>query len=153
MRMDKTVEALNRLVEINNDRIEGYETAASETDEQALKSLFNRFARASHTCREELVKEITSLEGTPTEGTKNSGKLFRIWMDVKVALTSKDRKAIFNSCEFGEANARETYEHVLKHDRDHLGAYYITMINSQMSILKGDHDQVSAIREELRMYT
>lgn len=151
--MDKTVEALNRLVEINNDRIEGYETAASETDEQALKSLFSRFARASHTCRKELANEITSLEGTPTEGTKNSGKLFRIWMDVKVSLTANDRKAIFNSCEFGETNARETYEHVLKHDREHLDSYHINMINTQMSLLKGDHDQVSAIREELRKYT
>ena len=153
MRMDKTVYALNRLVEINNDRIEGYETAASETDEQALKALFGRFAQASHTCREELAREIASLEGTPTEGTRNSGKLFRIWMDVKVALTSNNRKAIFNSCEFGEANALETYEHVLKHDREHLGAYHISMINTQMSILSGDHDLVRAIRDELRMYT
>lgn len=153
MKMDKTVEALNKLVEINNDRIEGYETAAGETDEQALKALFGRFAQASHTCREELSKEITSLEGTPTEGTKNSGKLFRVWMDVKVAVASNDRKAIFNSCEFGEANALETYEHVLKHDREHLGAYHISMINSQLSVLKGDHDQVRAMRDELRMYT
>lgn len=150
--MDKTVDALNRLVEINNDRIEGYETAASETDEQAMKALFGRFAQASHSCREELAKEISSLEGTPTEGTKNAGKLFRAWMDVKAALTSNDRKAILNSCEFGEPNALETYEHVLKHDRKHLGSHHINMINKQMSLLRRDHDQVSAMRDELRMH-
>ncbi|HQW02148.1 MAG TPA: hypothetical protein PLR30_06715 [Saprospiraceae bacterium] len=41
----------------------------------------------------------------------------------------------------------------INNDRDHLGAYSISMINAQMSLLKGGHDQVSAIREELRMYT
>ncbi len=153
MRIDKTVDALNRLVEINNDRIEGYETAAGETDEQALKTLFGRFALASHTCREELANEISSLEGMPTEGTKTSGKIFRAWMDVKAALTSNDRKAILNSCEFGETNALETYEHVLKHDRKHLGSHHISMINKQMSLLRRDHYEVSAMREELKMHT
>jgi hypothetical protein len=31
---------LNTLIIINNDRIEGYETAAKETEEQDLKVLF-----------------------------------------------------------------------------------------------------------------
>lgn len=153
MKRDKTVDALNRLVEINNDRIEGYKTAASVTDEQALKALFGRFAQGSQTCRTELAKEITSLAGTPTEGTKNSGKLFRAWMDVKAALTSNDRKGIFNSCEFGEANALVTYENVLTRDREHLSSSHISMINKQMSMLKGDHGMVRSIRNELRMYT
>jgi len=31
---------LNTLIENNNDRIEGYETASNETEEQDLKTLF-----------------------------------------------------------------------------------------------------------------
>jgi hypothetical protein len=31
---------LNTLITINNDRIEGYETATKETEEQDLKTLF-----------------------------------------------------------------------------------------------------------------
>jgi hypothetical protein len=34
------------------------------------------------------------VEGTPEEGTRITGKFFRVWMDVKAALTNKDRKAI-----------------------------------------------------------
>ena len=34
MKEEKTIEVLNTLITINNDRIEGYETAAKETDEQ-----------------------------------------------------------------------------------------------------------------------
>ena len=33
MKNEKTIEVLNKLIIINNDRIEGYETAAKETEE------------------------------------------------------------------------------------------------------------------------
>ena len=33
MENEKTIGALNKLIEINNDRIEGYETASKETKE------------------------------------------------------------------------------------------------------------------------
>lgn len=153
MTNEKTVDALNRLVEINNDRIEGYETASKETDEQDLKALFGRFAQASHTCRKELANEITSLDGTPTDGTKNTGKIFRAWMDVKAALTGKDRQAILSSCEFGEDNALGTYENVLNNEREHLSPSHISMINTQMSLLRGDHDKVKAMRDAIKMHT
>jgi len=152
MKNEETVDVLNKLVEINNDRIEGYETASKETDEQDLKSLFGRFAQASHKCRQELATEITSLGGTPTEGTKNTGKFFRVWMDVKAALTGKDRKAILSSCEFGEDHALETYEDVLENDTEHLGAKHISMITAQMATIRADHDKVKAMRDALEVH-
>jgi uncharacterized protein (TIGR02284 family) len=152
MKNEKTVDVLNKLVEINNDRIEGYETAAKETEEQDLKTLFGRFAQASHRCRQELANEITSLGGTPTDGTKNTGKFFRVWMDVKAALTGKDRKAILNSCEFGEDNALDTYENVLKNDTEHLSARHISMVNNQMALIRGDHNKVKAMRDALEVH-
>jgi len=150
MNNEKTVDALNKLVEINNDRIEGYETASKATGEPDLQSLFDRLAKASHKCRQELAAEIISLGGTPTDGTKNTGKLFRAWMDVKAALTGKDRKAILSSCEFGEDNALQTYENVLKNDREHLNARLVSMINGQMSLLRQDHDRVKSLRDALK---
>ena len=152
MKNEETVDVLNKLVEINNDRIEGYETASKETDEQDLKSLFGRFAQASHKCRQELATEITSLGGTPTEGTKNTGKFFRVWMDVKAALTGKDRKAILSSCEFGEDNAIDTYEDVLQNDAEDLSANHISMITAQMVSIRADHDSVKVMRDELEVH-
>lgn len=61
---------LNTLIEINNDRIEGYETASKETDETDLKTLFAQLAQTSHECKDELVDEVEALGGTPEEGTK-----------------------------------------------------------------------------------
>ena len=99
---EKSIDVLNTLIEINNDRIEGYETASKETDEEDLRTLFSQLMQTSESCKKELVNEVLELGGTPVEGTKTTGKFFRAWMDVKAALTNKDREAILNSCEHGE---------------------------------------------------
>jgi uncharacterized protein (TIGR02284 family) len=70
-------------------------------------------------------------------------------MDVKAALTGKDRKAILNSCEFGEDEALETYEDVQEKDAEHLSAEQKNMISSQYELLKTDHDTVKAMRDAL----
>jgi len=146
MEKEKTIEVLNTLITINNDRIEGYETAAKETEEQDLKVLFAQFSSTSQKCKNDLVIEVTNLGGAPAEGTKTTGKFFRVWMDVKAALTGNDRKAILNSCEYGEDVAKETYEEALKNDSENLSGEQRTMIEAQYALLKADHDKVKSMR-------
>ncbi len=149
MHNDNKIEVLNKLITINNDRIEGYETAAKETEEQDLKSLFAQFSYTSQKCKQELSNEVTKLGGTPAEGTLTSGKFFRVWMDVKTALTGKDRKAILNSCEYGEDMAKDTYKKVLENDLENLNAEQHSMIKAQHILLVADHDKVKALRNAL----
>jgi uncharacterized protein (TIGR02284 family) len=149
MEKEKAIDVLNSLITINNDRIEGYETATKETEELDLKTLFARFISTSHKCRQELVMEVNRLGGEAAEGTKTSGKFFRVWMDVKAALTGKDRKAILNSCEYGEDKALETYDNAVENDSEHLNAEQQTMVLAQKSLLKADHDHVKALRDAL----
>jgi uncharacterized protein (TIGR02284 family) len=149
MEKEKTIEVLNTLITITNDRIEGYETAAKETEEQDLKVLFAQFSSTSQKCKNDLVIEVTKLGGAPAEGTKTTGKFFRVWMDVKAALTGNDRKAILNSCEYGEDVAKETYEEALKNDSENLSGEQQTMIEAQYALLKADHDKVKSMRNAL----
>jgi len=149
MEKEKTIDVLNELVEINNDRIEGYETAYKETEEHDLKSLFGELAGTSKRNNQELSNEILNLGGEPTDSTKVTGKFFRVWMDVKAALTGKDRKAILNSCEFGEDQALETYEDVLKDDLEHLSMGQQSLVHKQHGLLKTDHDKVKRLRDAL----
>lgn len=145
--MKDNVDVLNKLLEINNDRLEGYETALKETDEHDLKTLFAELARTSHKCIIELTDEIRSLNGDPVEGTKVSGKFFRVWMDVKAALTGRDRKAILSSCEFGEDKAVETYEEVLRDDLEHLSSMQQDLVRSEYALIKADHDKIRYLRD------
>lgn len=148
MENEKSIDVLNKLVVINNDRIEGYETAIKETDESDLIAMFNQFLATSRKCKQELVSEVSRLGGEVEEGTKTSGKFFRAWMDVKAALTARDRKAILGSCEFGEDNAIGTYQSVLKDDMEHLNTQQQTMVKNQYNIIKADHDKVRSMRDQ-----
>ena len=147
MENEKTIAVLNTLITINNDRIEGYETAAKETEEQDLKTLFAHFSSTSKTCKQELTSEVSRLGGAAAEGTLTAGKLHRVWMDVKAAITGKDRKAILNSCEYGEEFAKDTYEKVLENDKENLSMEQQTMIKAQHALLGADHDKVKSMRD------
>ena len=96
------IAALNSLITINNDRYEGYTTAAKESKDMDLDKQFFESAGKSKMYAGKLAQYVRELGGEPTEGTTNSGKLYRIWMDVKAAIVAKDRAAILSSCEFGE---------------------------------------------------
>ena len=147
MENEKTIAVLNTLITINNDRIEGYETASKETEEQDLKTLFAQFSSTSQKCKQELTNEVSKLGGTSAEGTLTTGKLHRVWMDVKATLTGKDREAILKSCEFGEGVAQDTYEKALENDIDNLNVEQQTMIKAQHTLLKADHDKVKSMRD------
>ena len=109
-RNEKAIGILNDLIQINNDRIVGYDKAIDELkDEDAdLKTLFHRYTQDSKQFATELTYEVTRLGGNPTEGTTNSGKIYRVWMDLKAAITGKDRQTILNNCEFGEDAAQKS---------------------------------------------
>ena len=68
-------------------------------------------------------------------------------MDVKAALTGKDRKAILNSCEYGEDQAKDTYEKALENDKENLSIEQQTMIKVQHTLLGADHDKVKSMRD------
>lgn len=149
MNRERAIEVLNTLVTINNDRIEGYEKASKQTDELDLKTLFAQFIATSHKLKQELVNEVNLLGGKVAEGTLVSGKFFRVWMDVKAAITGRDRKAILNSCEFGEEAATDTYDKVMENESEHLTAEQYFMISDQKTVLTADQVQVRLLRDEL----
>ena len=143
----KVVDVLNSLIQINNDRIDGYDHATKETDESDLKSLFQDLANTSRKCNDELIAKVDELGGTPTKGTLTSGKLYRVWMDFKAAVTKKDRKAILSSCEYGEDWAVKTYKNALEDKSSELPAELVKLIRDQFNRIKRGHDTVKSLRD------
>ncbi|MGV9003193.1 PA2169 family four-helix-bundle protein [Flavobacterium sp.] len=146
MEASKNIKALNALIEINNDRVEGYETAATETKDADLKILFANLKATSLANLSDLRTEVLRLGGEVEEGTRITGKFFRVWMDLKAALTGNDRAAILDSCEFGEDQALSTYKNALE-NREDLSTEYVALIQKQHQELRADHDKVKALRD------
>jgi uncharacterized protein (TIGR02284 family) len=145
MSNNKSVDLLNTLVVINHDRMMGYETAAKETYQEDLKALFSQFRYISQENKAQLTKEVYRLGGIPDETTKITGDFYRIWMDIKAALTGNDRQTILESCEYGEKVAADTYIEVLSNNIDEISNEQRTMLNAQLGLLNDNHYTIKGL--------
>jgi len=145
---EKTVEVLNDLIEINYDRVRGYEKAADETNtkDADLRSLFTDFANESRRYANELSSIVRSLGEEPATDTTKRGKIYRAWMDVKAVITGSSRKAILDSCEYGEDAAQRAYERALESDAE-IAADVRQVIMEQKQNLRKGHDRVKSMRD------
>lgn len=140
-----TVDILNDLVLINNDRIEGYQRALKETPDADLKHLFTRLIGESHKLKMQLGTEIEVLGEDMEAGTTNSGKLYRAWLDVKDIFTGPDRKSILSNCEAAEEAVQRAYEDAL--GENELPAFIRAIIYSQQQTLKTAHNEIKALSD------
>jgi uncharacterized protein (TIGR02284 family) len=140
-------EILNDLIQINNDRIEGYEKALKELqpEDSDLKALFVRMIGESHKYKLTLATEVEVLGADADTGTTNSGKIYRTWMDVKAIFTGHDRKTVLNNCEFGEDAAQKAYKTAL--EEEDLSEYLRTIISDQKAQLRVSHDEIKGLRD------
>ena len=142
-----TTEVLNDLVQINNDRIAGYEKARTELKEEDadLKALFLDMISESQKYKMALGTEIAALGDDIDTGTTNSGKIYRAWMDVKALFTGHDRKTVLNNCEFGEDAAQNAYKMAL--EAEDLPANIRTLVSDQKASLRTSHDEIKRLRD------
>lgn len=148
MQKSETIEILNDLVQINNDRITGYEHALKElkAEDVDLKILFENMIDQSRKIRIDLGNEVQVLGAAIEKGTTNSGKIYKAWMDIKAVFTGHDRHAVLSNCEFGEDAAQKAYKTALA--AEDLPAFLHEMIQDQQIILRGSHDEIKALRDE-----
>ncbi|MES3018814.1 MAG: PA2169 family four-helix-bundle protein [Bacteroidota bacterium] len=147
METKESTGVLNDLILINNDRIEGYQRAKEELKDgnEDLKSLFTDMIEESHKLKMALATEVASAGEEIEEGTTNSGKIYRAWMDVKAAFSGHDRKAVLENCEFGEDAAQKAYQMALK--EDDLPGHIHALISDQKATLRVSHDKIKALRD------
>ena len=140
-------EILNDLIQINNDRVAGYEKAIEElqSEDADLKTLFVKMIGESHTYKMALATEVQALGEEIETGTTNSGKIYRAWMDVKAIFSGHDRKTVLNNCEFGEDAAQKAYKMAL--EEDGISADLRALITEQKASLRTSHDEIKALRD------
>ena len=148
MENEKVIGILNDLIKINQDRVVGYEKAIDELkDEDAdLRTLFQRYITESREYSQELTQEVSRLGGNPVDGTTNSGKIYRVWMDLKATITGHDRETVLNNCEFGEDAAQKAYDTALNADVEFEPSIRDLVVRQKAS-LKVGHDEVKRLRD------
>lgn len=143
---EEIVDDLNDLVKINNDRIQGYEKAIEDNEDSQLDDLFRRYVVQSQNFRSQLADHIVRIDGTAVSdatSTDISSKIHRAWIDIKAAVTGKDRSTVLSSVEFGESAAVEAYQDAI--DKDHIPAYIKEDLKKQLTELQSALDKIKSL--------
>ncbi len=144
----ETIEILNDLITINNDRIAGYEKAMEELkgNDTDICLVFEKMIDESRELRNALGREVQVLGGTMAEGTMASGKIHRALMDVEAIFTGHDSHTILANCEAGEDAAQRAYSAALA--EKHIPHFLRDMISGQQKLLRNAHDEIKDLRNQ-----
>jgi uncharacterized protein (TIGR02284 family) len=105
------VSEVHHIMEVLNERVNGYQKAIENVDDQEASSLFLELKKQAEAFEEELkpFAEINPEEA----GTRVIGDVWHFWMDLKGAITRKGTEAMLGACITGEKAAVRNYEEVL----------------------------------------
>jgi len=143
---EMTIEMLNDLIKINNDRIVGYEKAIEEAKgkEQDLKTIFEKMIGESTAYKNELVEKAEALgDENVADETTVTGDIYRAWMEIKSTFKD-DPDTILDSCEFGEDAWRRAYENALA--QEDIDPEVKNLIQRQYEAEKPSHDLIKQKR-------
>lgn len=145
---NNAIDVLNDLIRINNDRIEGYEKAIKDVaGDASLLSVFSGYAEQSRKYASELRRMVSEQGGEPTEDSTTSGKIYRLWMDLRQAVSASESSSALDLCEYGEDAAQKAYKEALS-DESGLPADIVAVITMQKAALRNAHDAIKQFRDE-----
>lgn len=137
---------LNDLIEINNDRVAGFEKVLADIEDKNadLKQLFQRYAEQSR----KYGQELSALVGNYKEvekGNSIAGTLHRAWIDVKSLFGGDDRHSILAEAERGEDAIKKAYKDALA--SGDLPSDAVALVTEQSAGIKEAHDEVRNLRD------
>lgn len=147
---EKALDVINDLIEINNDRVEGFEKASRDLEgqDEDLIMVFNKMAAQSEQNVAELTDIVLQYGGDPAEGSSTSGALHRAWLDIKSAFTGGDMEAVLNECERGEDAIKAAYFKALDPENE-LSPEIVEVLQTQQMGIVASHDLIKSLCDQL----
>lgn len=143
---ENATSVVNELIEINNDRIAGFEKAIADIKDENidLKALFQGYAEQSRKNSQELSAIVGSVSEIET-GNSVAGTLHRAWIDVKSLFGGNDRAGILSEAERGEDAIKKAYKEALAGGE--LSGEAIEVVSAQATKINAAHDEVRNLRD------
>jgi uncharacterized protein (TIGR02284 family) len=144
MDQNNAVNVLEDLIETCKDGQKGYQDAAFHAKRSDLKTFFNEQSLERARFAGELQEERIRLGKTDKKDSGSvSATLHRAWIDTKVSMGAGD-KAILESVEAGEDNAKEAYQKAVTAD---LPENIAQIVRRQAASVQKAHDHVKILRD------
>lgn len=146
---EKTVDVLNDLIQINNDRVAGFEKVLADIDDNNadLKMLFQTYSNQSRENSQELTALVSRIDPDVETGKSVEGGLHRVWIDVKALFGGSDRKSILQEAERGEDAIKKAYKTALSEGDLLIDQEIVQVVNTQAGKINEAHDKIKALRD------
>jgi uncharacterized protein (TIGR02284 family) len=140
-------DVLKNLLELNNDRVDGFEKVLNDIEDPNidLKTLFMEYAAQSRKFSQELQPLVANLDVNDEDDNSFAGTLHRVWIDVKALFGNNDRESILNEAERGEDAIKAAYEKALE-SGVLIGATH-SLVQEQYTAIKAAHDRIRSLRD------
>ena len=145
--IEKSIDTLNELIEINNDRVAGFEKAIADIKDENvdLKEVFMEYAAQSRKFSQELTSIVAGEGGEADTSNTTSGTLHRAWIDVKSLFGGSDRASILSEAERGEDAIKKAYGDALAEGELNGQAY--EKVSVQALEIDSAHDRIKMLRD------
>jgi uncharacterized protein (TIGR02284 family) len=144
---NNALSVIEALIETCKDGQKGYQDAATHVKRSDLKTYFNEQSLERSRFAGELEAELIHLGKSDKKVSGSvSAAMHRAWIDTKVALGGGD-KAILESVEAGEDNAKESYQKALSGS---LPTNIAEIVRRQAASVQRAHDKVRSLRDEAK---
>ncbi|MCY0976935.1 PA2169 family four-helix-bundle protein [Chryseobacterium wangxinyae] len=112
----KTVATLNDLLNITNDRIQGFSKVEEKVWDSYsyLKNDYDQMVRESQSMKTDLITLITEKGGKADDTSTTAGAIHRTWIDLKNSFTGDNAESTLENVVFGEKAAINSYQEALQ---------------------------------------
>lgn len=144
MKTQDESKAADKLIEVLNEREAGYNKVAENVEDPSMASVFRDYARQSRQMAQQLIPY--SNEYSPEEeGTRAVADSWRVWIDLKSALTGGSSKAMLGASETGEDSAIRNFEDVIEDTK--LDPEFRQRVESVLAEMRVARDDIHKRRE------
>lgn len=143
MQNDDAIDALNHLISIARDGVNGMSSAAESASNAQLKSTLSQLSQERNGIATQLQDVVRRLGGSPDQSGTTLGAAHRTFMNVKGAVTGADDEALLEECERGEDVAVREFRSAL--DKN-LPADIKQTVQGLFSQVKSSHDRIKRLR-------
>ncbi|SFH87517.1 PA2169 family four-helix-bundle protein [Halpernia frigidisoli] len=147
MENSKTIEALNELLQITNDRLHGFQAVDKKAIESftGLNSDYEMMVDQATRMRSDLSALITEKGGEPENSTTIAGGLHRTWIAVKDAFSVNKDESTLENVTFGENAAIKAYEDALSSGE--LCSKSRELVQDQLEKLRSSYAKFSSLED------
>jgi len=139
MKNRKSIQILNSLLDINNERAIIYSLVKDEIIYDDLKETLAACIKKSELCRAQLAEERNRMGTLENNETNPHQEFFKVWLEINECLSKHKRERISSLFTASENIFKTTYANALRKDNSkHLSFRHKSLIWKQNELIKAN---------------